>query len=170
MVQFFIEIINLSSDNFQKNDRWLFRHIINLEGVRENCHGFLCIIASFSVLRIWMKYFNHVGMFWDWESNTLLVKCEARQFECSFWLRYSCSFATITKSFKIYSTFYYIIKTRQNRRRTHNVKLRPIRESLLPWKSNKYYIFVCVCARARGCVCVSGCPARGHVHASAHVV
>ena len=34
---------------------------------------------------------------------------------------------------------------------TYNVTLRPFRESLLPWKSNKYYIFVyvCVCARVR---------------------
>ena len=28
--------------------------------------------------------------------------------------------------------------------------MRPVREALLPWKSNKYYIFVRVCAR----VCV----------------
>ena len=30
---------------------------------------------------------------------------------------------------------------------TYNVTLRRVRESLLPWKSNKYYIFVCVCVR-----------------------
>ena len=28
----------------------------------------------------------------------------------------------------------------------YNVTLRHVRESLLPWKSNKYYIFVCACA------------------------
>ena len=34
--------------------------------------------------------------------------------------------------------------------------MRNVRESLLPSKSKKYYIFVCVraCARARGCTCV----------------
>ena len=32
----------------------------------------------------------------------------------------------------------------------YNVTIRHVRESLSPWKSNKYYIFVCVCARARG--------------------
>jgi hypothetical protein len=36
----------------------------------------------------------------------------------------------------------------------HKQTLRRFHEALLPWKSNKYYIFlrecVCVCARARG--------------------
>ena len=42
--------------------------------------------------------------------------------------------------------------------------------TLLPWKSNKYYIFVCVCvcvrARARLCVCAR---TRGRVHERARV-
>ena len=37
--------------------------------------------------------------------------------------------------------------------------MRRVRESLLLWKSNKYYVFVRVCARA------CGCSARGRVHA-----
>jgi hypothetical protein len=35
----------------------------------------------------------------------------------------------------------------------YNVTLRRFRGSLLPWKSNAYYIFLCVCAHARVCVC-----------------
>jgi hypothetical protein len=34
----------------------------------------------------------------------------------------------------------------------YNVVLRRIQEKLLPWKSNKYYIFLCVCV----CVEVGG--------------
>jgi hypothetical protein len=32
--------------------------------------------------------------------------------------------------------------------RTYNVTMRLVPESLLPWKSNKYYLCECVCARA----------------------
>ena len=47
----------------------------------------------------------------------------------------------------------------------YNVTLRRFRESLLPWKSNKYYVFVCVRARAfvrvpgsvGVCMCVNAC-------------
>jgi hypothetical protein len=46
----------------------------------------------------------------------------------------------------------------------YNVTLWPDRESLLPWKSNKRYLLVCVCKRARACVHV-GSRARGLVHA-----
>jgi hypothetical protein len=34
--------------------------------------------------------------------------------------------------------------------------MRRVRESLLPWKSNKYYLLVCVCMRSRACVWVAG--------------
>jgi hypothetical protein len=44
----------------------------------------------------------------------------------------------------------------QDRQCTYNVTLRQVRESFLPWKSNKYYI--CVCVRAGACAC-----ARVHV-------
>ena len=43
----------------------------------------------------------------------------------------------------------------------YNVTLRRIRESLLSWKSNTYYIFVRLCASARVRV---GVRARGRVH------
>ena len=49
------------------------------------------------------------------------------------------------------------VTERQHRQLTYDVMLRSVRESLLPWKSNKYYAFlcvcvcVCVCARVRGC-------------------
>jgi hypothetical protein len=36
----------------------------------------------------------------------------------------------------------------------YNITLRSVREALSPWKSNKYYIFVCVCVRAYVHVCV----------------
>ena len=51
--------------------------------------------------------------------------------------------------------------------------MRRVRELLLQWKSNKYYIFVCVracvrvcerwirCVRVRVCVCVRECRCRG---------
>ena len=39
---------------------------------------------------------------------------------------------------------------------TYNVTLRRVRESLLPWKSNKYYMLVCWCMRARACVRACG--------------
>jgi hypothetical protein len=42
--------------------------------------------------------------------------------------------------------------SKQDRQCTCNVTLRRrVRESLLPWKSNKYFISVCVCARVRAC-------------------
>ena len=43
--------------------------------------------------------------------------------------------------------------------------MRHVNETLLPWKSNKYYIFlcVCVCVCARACVVV-GARARACVH------
>ena len=34
----------------------------------------------------------------------------------------------------------------------YNVTLRSVTESLLLWKSDKYYLLVCVCARVRACV------------------
>jgi hypothetical protein len=36
----------------------------------------------------------------------------------------------------------------QDTQYTYNVTLKRLRESLLPWKSNKYYIFVRACAPA----------------------
>ena len=44
-------------------------------------------------------------------------------------------------------------QTQQDRQCTYNVTLRRASESLLPWKSNKYYIF-CLCMRA--CLWVTG--------------
>ena len=41
---------------------------------------------------------------------------------------------------------------------TYNVTLGRVRELLLPWKSNKNYIFLFVCACSRACAC-----ARAHV-------
>ena len=43
-----------------------------------------------------------------------------------------------------------------NRQCTYNVTLRRVRESLLQWKSNKYYILDCVCACVRACMWVPG--------------
>ena len=47
-----------------------------------------------------------------------------------------------------------VILMSQDSRCTYNVTMRRVRQSLLPWKSNKYYTFVtvCVCARMGGCV------------------
>jgi hypothetical protein len=44
---------------------------------------------------------------------------------------------------------------KQYRQCTYNITLRRIREILLPWESNKYYI--CVQGGARACVCRSAC-------------
>ena len=67
--------------------------------------------------------------------------------------------------------FVYLVSTEsypnqniQDTQRTHNVTLRRVRESFLPRKSNKYYIFLCVLARA--CVRV-GAQACGPVHVHA---
>ena len=38
------------------------------------------------------------------------------------------------------------LEFKQGRQCTYNVILRRVRLSLLPWKSNKYYIAACVCA------------------------
>jgi hypothetical protein len=47
----------------------------------------------------------------------------------------------------------------------YNVTLRCVRESLLQWKSSKYYLLVCVCVCIRALACVHVCTrARGHVH------
>jgi hypothetical protein len=43
---------------------------------------------------------------------------------------------------------------KQDRQYTYNVTLKRVRESLLLWKSNKYYIFFSV--RLCACVCASG--------------
>ena len=40
----------------------------------------------------------------------------------------------------------------KDRQCTYNLKWGPFTKPLLPWKSNKYYIFLCVCV----CVCVRG--------------
>ena len=32
---------------------------------------------------------------------------------------------------------------------THRRKIEGVHEQMLPWKSNKYYTFLCVCVRAR---------------------
>ena len=47
---------------------------------------------------------------------------------------------------------------------TYNVTLRRVRESLLPWKRNMYYLLVCLCMRYRACVHM-GTRALGRVHA-----
>ena len=39
-------------------------------------------------------------------------------------------------------------KNEQDRRCTYNVTLRCVPDSLLSWKSNEYYIFVCECQGA----------------------
>ena len=50
--------------------------------------------------------------------------------------------------------------TEEKHEKTGNVKLRHFYLSLVPWKSNKYYIFMCVCGRlspsawAWSCACV----------------
>jgi hypothetical protein len=53
----------------------------------------------------------------------------------------------------------FILKLQKNsnseRKCEYNVTLGRIRESLLPWKNNKYYIFVCVWACACACVHVA---------------
>jgi hypothetical protein len=36
---------------------------------------------------------------------------------------------------------------KEDRQCTYNVTFMRVRETLLPWKSNKYYIFVCACTR-----------------------
>ena len=49
-----------------------------------------------------------------------------------------------------------------------NVSLSRVRESFLPWKSNKYCLLVSVCMNARACVCTCvhvGTRERRRVHA-----
>jgi hypothetical protein len=43
-----------------------------------------------------------------------------------------------------------VLQARQEGKYTYNVTLRRVCESLCPWKSNKYYLLVCVCVRAYG--------------------
>jgi hypothetical protein len=42
---------------------------------------------------------------------------------------------------------------KQDRHCTYNVRLRGVRESVLLWKNNKYYMCVCVCVCVRAWVC-----------------
>jgi hypothetical protein len=44
------------------------------------------------------------------------------------------------------------IKVKHNNEQ-YNVTLRRVHESLLPWKSNKYYLLVCACACVRTSAC-----------------
>ena len=55
----------------------------------------------------------------------------------------------------------------QDRHRMYKVTLRRVRQSLLSWRRNKYYIFVCGCMRerARRCLPACGCQGGGRVHA-----
>ena len=48
-------------------------------------------------------------------------------------------------------------KSKQDKQCTYNVTLTRVRESLLPWKSNKYYVFVCVCGRVGVCMRMRAC-------------
>ena len=50
------------------------------------------------------------------------------------------------------------VKPKQDRQYTCNATLTHVRESLFPWKSNKYQIFVCVFARLGTCMRECGCP------------
>ena len=56
------------------------------------------------------------------------------------------------------------VKTWQDTQCTYKVMLRRVYESLLSWKSNNYYIFLCVCTRVRAnalmraCMRACGCP------------
>ena len=52
----------------------------------------------------------------------------------------------------------------------YNVILKHVRETLLPWKSSKYYITVCVPVRAcvRAFVCPSAPPASPHFSKLSH--
>jgi hypothetical protein len=45
---------------------------------------------------------------------------------------------------------------KQDSQCTYNVTMRRARESLLPWKRNKYYLLVGVCMYSRACVRVAG--------------
>jgi hypothetical protein len=50
-------------------------------------------------------------------------------------------------------------RTIENKRgnvRNNTITLRRVRESLLPWDSNNYYILDCVCMRVRACMWVPG--------------
>ena len=65
---------------------------------------------------------------------------------------YSCIFTR-----EVLETAPYIkMKCKQDRQCTHNVTPRRFSESLLPWKSNKYSLLVCVCMHERACKWVPG--------------
>jgi hypothetical protein len=67
---------------------------------------------------------------------------------------YSCIFTR-----DVLETAPYIkMKCKQDRQCTHNVTLRRFRESLLPWKSNKYSLLACMWVPGRVGVCL-------HIHA-----
>ena len=62
------------------------------------------------------------------------------------------------------STYEPTRRHKQDRQCTYNVILRRVRELLLPWKSDKNYIFVCVCVYVR---VRADARERGLVHAHA---
>ena len=58
-------------------------------------------------------------------------------------------------------------KSKQDRQCMYNVTLRRVREPLLMWKSNKYFLLLSVCVRACVCACAGvrvGTRARWRVH------
>jgi hypothetical protein len=79
--------------------------------------------------------------------------------------------STITQRFLRFQNFitthFSKYRTQENKTRQtmyYNDILRRVRESLLPWKSNKYHSLVSGCICVRACVHV-GTRARGRVHA-----
>jgi hypothetical protein len=69
----------------------------------------------------------------------------------------------ISVQFQFFSNSYTKFHTPESSNNKHgrqctcNVTLRRVRKSLLPWKSNKYYLLICVCVRARATGSVGVC-------------
>ena len=60
----------------------------------------------------------------------------------NLWLPLVCIFKWFTYRFQCFP----FLQLKEKRECTYNVTLRRVRESLLLWKSDTYYIFLCVCA------------------------
>ena len=82
------------------------------------------------------------------------LRSESGVLDCSLEVVFMTNHSVLSWSHRMYQPQ----RMRERERQcTYNVILRRVHESLLPWRSNKYYLLVCVCVRA--CMWIPGCVA-----------
>ena len=86
-------------------------------------------------------------------STSVLVIIKANPL-CTPTVAYPNYFAVISYTFRPRCIIVKEFSTKRHRQLRYNVTMGRVCELFLSWKSNKYYIFFCACARAGRCVWV----------------